>query len=200
MSNDPIQPEPQKARVVGGWIDDAIEGLSEVYVPDVAAAIVARVKADHALLAAFCDRYLYQAVYGLCLQRVARRRDVRTVHGTPAPKPGTKAPAPKPIITWLDRYEHCRGRHMLLGDMTKKDLYDAAKERADMGLPSLLQAGLLEQLARLLPEGKKVRERFTDDEIARWARMLKVEWKASIPVPKKKAPEPPTDPEKEVAD
>lgn len=197
------QDTAKKARVVNDWleeaIDAAIEDAGEVNLPALVSGQVDRLLADAELFAAYCQEYAYQSLYTKAVQILSKRRDARVIHDAAA-EGATPDRVPPTRGTWLDRIDHSGERYLRLGDMYKPDLLASADEDEAQGLPLLMKAGLKRKLADQLPEGKRVREVYSDDQIARWARILKVNWKVSVPGPAKRNAPPHQGPEKEVAD
>lgn len=181
----------KQARMINEWLEEAIDAAiaeaGEVHLPALVGALVARLVADTALFAAYCQAYAYQSLYTKAVQVVSKRRDVRVVHEAAAPGVPPAVPL-HPRSSWLDRLDHSGERYLRLGDMYKPDLLASANEDEAQGLPHLMKAGLKRKLAAQLPDGQRVRERYKEDEIARWARILQVEWNVSIPTPAKRTP------------
>lgn len=166
-------------KIVTAWMKSEISERQEVVLPDLARATVDHFEADAEFVAEFFRENFYKIAYTLGMQVCATRREVRFVHEQAPIAPGVPAPRPR----WGQWLEHAGTRHIRLSDMVADDLRMAAEERRKRGETELHLAALWERLAMKLPEGKRVGDHFSEEEIDRWARLLKVEVKVSIPAP-----------------
>ena len=171
---------------LSAWMRQRIADMDEVNLPDLARAAVEAHKADAAFLAAWFEDTGYAVAYTLGAQLAAQtRRPVLHQAPAPAPDPDVANP-PAPRAGWFERLEHLGARYLRLGDMTRQDLLDFAVEREGPALTELRLVGLVRKLAgKMADDGKMVREVFSEEEIDRWDRLLKVKVSVSIPVPAK---------------
>lgn len=168
------------------WMKARIAGESEVHLPSVTKEAVAHFGGDDAYVRAFFAEHAYQRFYTMLTQICASTRVLSVTHEDEATDEPGEAREERP--KWLSRLEHAGGRYIRLADMDKKALEAAAAERRQRGETELHLSGLWEKLALKLPAGRTVKEVFSDEEIDRWARNLKVQIKVNIPVPTKLRP------------
>jgi pyruvate/2-oxoglutarate dehydrogenase complex dihydrolipoamide acyltransferase (E2) component len=177
---------------VAGWVRQAIADQPEVSLPDLADAAMVHFGDDPAFLQAFFREHVREMVYTLAQQVVGSSRSTRLRFESLQPVVTTDAAEqggqPRPVevrakTCWPTWFEHAGSRHVRLFDMQRGDLLAAAEERERRGQTELQLAGLWRKLASNLPEGKSVGEVYTEESIDRWARLLKVQFKVTIPPP-----------------
>lgn len=167
---------------LSAWMRQRVADMDEVNLPDLAKRAVAAHRDDAEFLRAWFDDTAYAVAYTLATQIAAdtRKPAIREEDAAPA------APSRRPAEGWFERLEHLGARYLRLGDMTRQDLLDFAVEREGPALTELRLVGLARKLAgKMADDGKKVREVFSEEEIDRWDRLLKVKVSVSVPVPAK---------------
>lgn len=165
---------------VSAWMREEMAGKSEVMLPDVVDRMVDHFKSDPEFVRAFLTEMLRPIAYSIAQQVCAGSRDTHLVYDDSPPAPAIRA-AVRP--KWWVWQEHAGSRHVLLPEMTSADLLLAATEREKRGEVEYRLAGLWRKLAAKLGEGQLVGEVFDEEAIDRWARLLKVQVKVTIPVP-----------------
>lgn len=168
---------------LAAWLREQVAESDEVLLPDLAKRAVTAHASDSDFLAAWFADTGYAVAYTLATQVCAETR-TRMEHETPAVSEMSTA---KPRRGWLDQLEHVGDRYVRFGDLTREDLRTAIDERKAPALTELHRIGLMERLAGSLDVGQRVRDKFSEQDVDRWARHLKVKYSVSIPVPEKLA-------------
>jgi len=175
-----MQKKPRQE--LAAWFRQQLAGVEEVVLPDLARKAVAARRDDLEFLQAWYDDTIYAVAYGIGVQVCAETRVPRVEHDTPSQPAATEG---APRRRWLDAFEHVGDRYLRLGEMTKADLLRAAEERERPALTELHRVGLMRRLGEKLRGEQRVGEVFTEEQIDRWARLLKVKFTVTIPTPEK---------------
>lgn len=170
-----------KTFILANYLRATIADMAEVDLPALTQQAVEHFESDEEFVRQFFRENFYQRVYTIATQICATTRKDMVAHFETAQPPAPKEARPK----WLARLEHAAGRYIRLADMDRATLKAAAAERRQRGETELHLSGLWEKLAAKMPEDKTVKEVYSDEEIDRWARLLKVQVKVSIPTPTK---------------
>jgi hypothetical protein len=169
-------------QVLSSWLRKEMVEADEIDMPALANRAVIHFRGDVAFLQAWAEDTLRPVAYTLGTQIAAQSRIPHVIHDEAAPD--EPAEATKRTI-WLDRLEHVGDRYVRLRSMGRADVLAWVEERRERGTTELHLAGLGEKLAAKMAEGQTVGEVFSDDEIDRWAKQLRVHVKVNIPVPAK---------------
>ncbi len=173
---------------ITAWMRERIADADEVVIPDLARQAIAVHRDDLAFLQAWFDDTAYVVAYGIGTQLCHETRgNVVAYHDAPS---AADADGPNPAVPrrrWLDEMEHVGLRSLRIGQMTKADLLIAASEREKPMLTELHRIGLFRRLADKMGATQRVSEVFTEEQVDRWARLLRVKYSVTIPVPAKLA-------------
>ncbi len=171
---------------IAAWMRERIADADEVVIPDLARQAIAVHRDDLAFLQAWFDDTAYVVAYGIGTQLCQETRgNVLARHVAPSATDAANPAVPR--RRWLDEMEHVGIRSLRIGQMTKADLLIAASEREKPMLTELHRIGLFRRLADKMDDRQRVGEVFTDEQVDRWARLLKVKYSVTIPVPAKLA-------------
>lgn len=150
------------------WIATEIEGVAEVELPELARRALKTVLADPDALEAAVRDLLQPLVYEQVQQVVASTRGVPPWETDPSSVTRTETltrPVRRGRRTWTHWLEHAGARHVLLLEMTARDLELAEVERRKRGAIETGLADLWRELRVKMGPEQKVKDVWTVEEI-----------------------------------
>lgn len=176
-----VQPakEPTARARLRAWIQEELQGKSEVNLPDLTDRAVQYVAKNRALLRSVLQELLRPLVYEEARLAVSKSRggppEARMVQlgDDLVNREALSSRARRMSRKWLEFTEHAGARHVLLMDMTADDLTLAESERRARGDVEYGYANLWAKLRGRLEPGQRVRDVWTAEEIETAHRSLK---------------------------
>lgn len=148
------------------WIEREIGAETTFKIPDIANKLTEVILADKTFLAAYVRKTLRDQVYEHVRRHVAKTRDIVVLaNGDVHERDDYTEHAVTTSKGWLQRAEWVGPRHILLGDITREELLDAAKLRRQQAEPHLELAILFERLAKQLKPEQKLGHKFSETQV-----------------------------------
>ena len=164
-------PTTNPKRVIRDWWRQQLEGKEEIDLDALTDAALAELRKDSGFLDAVLDTVVRDIVRDTGSRVIAKRPGMVATNGH---RHVTRAVliaeieaeiAERPLAFLQEQDRAGRPRNLL--DMTYEQVIAAAQDRYDAGRDNLRRAALYKMLAEEMQTGQRVRDRWTDEEIAR---------------------------------
>lgn len=150
------------------WIEREIGDETTFKIPDIANKLTDVILADKTFLAAYVRKTLRDQVYEHVRRHVAKTRDIVVLPNGDVHERDDYAERAVQVTAakgWFAWSERVGAQHIVLKDITREELLDAAKLRRQQAEPHLELAILFERLAKQLRPEQKLGDKFSETQV-----------------------------------